>query len=73
MSSNNLTIRLSRKTDKAGADYFIGKLESPILIDAAKGVAFLIFTSEDGCEEMQICPMIKKERREDKNDVDFDD
>jgi len=55
--SNNLTLDLVRKTDKNGKIFHVAKLKSPILIDASKGVVFLVFTSELGSECIQVANM----------------
>jgi hypothetical protein len=60
MSSNNLTIDLKKAVDKHGSIYYIGRLRAPAMIDCSEGVAFLIFTSSDGEEQMQIALMDKK-------------
>lgn len=53
--ANNLTIRLKSKLDRDGCKYHIGKLKGPFTIDCRDGIAFLIFTAEDGAEEIQVC------------------
>jgi hypothetical protein len=68
MSNNNLTLDLRPKQDKSGNTFYVGKLKCPALIDASKGVVFLIFTSDQGNEQMQIAPMIEHDR-----DKNFDD
>lgn len=57
MSSKNLTIDLIPRTDKNKKIFHVGKLKAPVLIDCKEGVVFLIYTSEDGSEELQIAPM----------------
>lgn len=54
MSSKNLTINLKKDKDRHGRIYYIGKCEFPGNISFKDGVAFLIFVSEEGCEELQI-------------------
>lgn len=72
MSNNhNLTLDLKKKIDRSGSAYHIGKIKAPITIDCSKGVAFLIFTSEDGSEALQICNMIEKEHND--RDTEFND
>jgi hypothetical protein len=55
MANDRLSIELEPRTDDQGRKYFVGKLKAPIKIDCENGVAFLIFVSEEGCEEMQVC------------------
>jgi hypothetical protein len=50
----NLKIDIDPREDKDKNIYYLGKLHVPMTIDASKGVAFLIFTSEDGSEQLQI-------------------
>ena len=59
MQSNEgkLSVRLEPRVDSEGRKYFIGKIKGPFTIHCKDGVAFLIFTSEEDCEEMQICNM----------------
>lgn len=58
--NNNLTIELKACPDKFGKTYYVGKLDTPVLIDASKGITFLIFTSEEGAEQLQIAHMDKR-------------
>jgi len=57
MSNKNLTIDLKRRTDKNGQKFFVGKLKAPILIDCSAGAVFLIYTSEENAEELQVALM----------------
>lgn len=59
MASDKLTLELDKRLDTEGKVYYIAKLTAPINIDCSKGVAFLIFTSNDGEEEMQISSITK--------------
>lgn len=71
MSDDNskLSISLDKRVDSEGQVFHIGKLKGPFTIDCREGVAFLIFTSEDGSEEMQICNLTKpKKQWENNND-----
>ena len=56
MSNSNLTVNLSAKTDREGKTYYIGRLKLDAQLNFEKGVAFLVFVSEAGSEELQICP-----------------
>lgn len=64
MSSKNLTVDLSPRTDSSGKVFYVGKIEFPGVIDCSKGVTFLVFTSEEGGEQLQIAKMDKKDRDE---------
>lgn len=57
-----LSIILEKRTDENGNIFHIGKLKAPIRISAKKGICFLIFTSLDGEEELQICSMTQKSK-----------
>lgn len=54
-----IKIYLEKRQDNYQQTYYIGKLKAPITIDCEKGVAFMIFTSSDGEEELQICNLEK--------------
>ncbi len=57
--SKNLTIDLKASTDGDGRVFYVGKIKAPVLIDCSEGVAFLIFTSDVGEEQLQIALMDK--------------
>jgi hypothetical protein len=61
MSNKNITIDLKAKPDKDGRIFYVGKIESPVLIDCSKGAVFLIFVSDRGDEQLQIACMDKKD------------
>jgi hypothetical protein len=65
MSNKNLTIDLKARKDVDGQTFYVGKLETPVLIDCMKGVVFLVFVSDKGEEQLQIAPMDKKDRDDD--------
>jgi len=50
-----LKIELEKRPDSYGKTFYIGKIKSPITIDCEKGIAFLVFISAEGEEELQIC------------------
>lgn len=50
----NLKVDIDPREDKDKNIYYLGKLHVPMKIDASKGVAFLVFISEDGAEQLQI-------------------
>jgi hypothetical protein len=54
MSNANLTIKLDARTDTEGRTYYIGRLKTPVKLDAERGLVFLIFTADPGQEEIQI-------------------
>ena len=60
MSNKNLTIDLKKRVDKNGQTFFVGKLRAPVLIDCSEGAVFLIYTSEENAEELQIASMDEK-------------
>lgn len=55
----NLRIPLTVREDKTPQKniYYMSKYKSPILLDLSNGVAFLLFVSESGFEELQIAPL----------------
>jgi hypothetical protein len=57
MSSKNLMIDLKAKKDIDKKTFYVGKLKFPGTIDCSKGVAFLIFISDVGEEQLQIAPI----------------
>lgn len=54
-----IKVYLEKREDNYKQTYYIGKIKSPITIDCEKGVAFMIFTSVEGEEELQICNLEK--------------
>lgn len=55
-----LSIILEKRIDEHGGVYHIGKLRGPIQLDARDGICFLVFTSIEGEEEIQIGAMTQK-------------
>jgi hypothetical protein len=51
---SNFKIELDPREDKDSQIYYLSKKSGPLILNLRKGVAFLIFTSEDGNEELQI-------------------
>lgn len=51
---NNLKIELEPRVDENQQVYYVGKLNAPVKIDCSQGVAFLVFLSDQGAEELQI-------------------
>lgn len=50
----NFKIELDPREDKEQQIYYLAKKSAPLILDCRKGVAFLLFVSEDGNEELQI-------------------
>jgi hypothetical protein len=60
MANNNLAIDLKKRKDKDGQTFYVAKLKAPLTVDCSKGVVFLVFTSDNGLEQLQIAPMDNK-------------
>ena len=43
--------------DAVGNPYFIGKMQFPGTMEFERGASFMVFTAEDGHEELQIAPL----------------
>lgn len=57
MADGKLNLELEPRVDDFGKKYYIAKLKGPFLIDCSEkngGVAFMVFVSEEGSEELQI-------------------
>jgi hypothetical protein len=52
--SDKLSIRLDARIDEDGNKFYIGRLNGPFTINCEDGVVFLVFTSQEGLEELQI-------------------
>jgi hypothetical protein len=65
--SKNLTIDLKPRLDKNKQTFYVGKLECPALIDCSEGVVFLVYISEEGCEQLQIANIDDKKDKDDGN------
>lgn len=52
--SAKLIIPMHRVIDRDGNPYYIGKLQFPGVIDLGEGASIMLFTSEEGAEELQI-------------------
>jgi len=48
--------------DKNGKTFYVGRMKAPVSLNLKDGVAFLVFTSEEGCEELQIANHSTKEK-----------
>lgn len=62
MPSSNLCIDLHPRKDADGNTYYVGKLKLDANIACKDGIAFLIFTSEKGAEQLQISSMDKGQK-----------
>jgi hypothetical protein len=56
MVSSNLCVDLDVRMDKLDNVYFLGRLCFPGQIDFSNGLTIIIFTSESGSEQIQLCP-----------------
>lgn len=54
---SNIKCYLEPRLDKEEKVFYLAKLKGPVILDFKKGVAFLIFTSDEGEEELQIAPV----------------
>jgi hypothetical protein len=63
-SNNNLIIDLKKQPDRNGKIFYVGKLKFPGNIKCDNGVAFLVFVSETGVEQLQIASMEKMDKIE---------
>jgi hypothetical protein len=62
-------IELTKQFDSNDQPYYIGKLQLPMTLDFDDGVSFMVFTAEDGVEELQIAPLDPSRRKGSKNDA----
>lgn len=63
MKPDKLAVRLTPRFDESGNKYYIGRLEFPGTVNFENGAVFLVFTSEEGSEELQIAVDDSKKRR----------
>ncbi len=61
-NSAKLTVPMYRALDHNNNPYFIGKLQFPGFIDLTNGASFMLFTSDEGAEELQIGPLDPNKR-----------
>lgn len=71
MANKNLTIDLNARPDENGNVFFVGKLEFPGTIDCTDGVTFIIFVSDKGNEQLQICKMDNNSKKGNKDGRSF--
>lgn len=55
-------IKLYKREDKNGKTFYVGRMKAPVSLNLKDGAAFLIFTSEEGCEELQIANVSAKDK-----------
>jgi hypothetical protein len=58
--SEKLCLDLEKRVDEYGKIFYITKLKAPITIEAKDGLCILVFISEEGAEQLQICNMSSK-------------
>lgn len=61
--NDRVRVSLDSRKDKYGKKFYVGKLMFRGTIDCSKGMIFIIFTSKDGCEELQVVGPIKEYNR----------
>lgn len=72
MSDGKLHLELEPRVDDYGKKFYIAKLKGPFIIDCHEkpngggGVAFMIFISEEGSEELQISGITAPRYKDDK-------
>lgn len=57
MSDGRIHLELVPDFDRNGKKFYVAKLKGPFLLDCSEkagGVAFMVFVSEEGNEELQI-------------------
>ena len=62
-------IELTKQFDSNKQPFYIGKLQLPKTLDFDEGVSFMVFTAEDGVEELQIAPLDKSRSKGCRNDA----
>ena len=59
---DKLRVRLDPVLDRNRKTYYLGKLKFPGMLDCTNGIVFLVYTSEEGAEEIQIAEYAPKEK-----------
>jgi hypothetical protein len=58
MSDGKIHLELEPRIDDFGKKFYVAKLKGPFLLDCSErsgsGIAFMVFISEEGSEELQI-------------------
>jgi hypothetical protein len=60
MANKNISFSLEKKLDRDNKPYYVAKVKAPITINCNDGAVFLIFTADEGCEEMQLASLEDK-------------
>ena len=51
---DRVKVSLEGRIDKYGKKFYVGKLMFKGIVDCNDGILFIIFTSKEGCEELQV-------------------
>jgi len=62
-------IPLVKKFDNKGNAFYIGKMQLSAFFDLRAGNSMMVFTSEEGAEEIQMSPMDPSKRSRNKKDI----
>jgi hypothetical protein len=68
MSDGRIHLELEPRVDSYGKKFYVAKLVGPFLLDCSEragGVAFMVFVSEEGSEELQISQITGPKRERD--------
>lgn len=69
MSDGRIHLELEPRIDDFGKKFYIAKLKGPFLLDCSEktgGIAFMVFVSEEGNEELQISQLTGPKHRDDR-------
>jgi len=58
-----LPIELRKRLDRDREAYYTGRLHCNISMDLTGGQSFMVFISEDGCEEIQVGPLDPRRKK----------
>lgn len=72
MEFGKLTVDLKKNLDRNGRPYYFGALKFPGNIDAREGIAFMVFVSEEGNEELQVGALRERKNQEESEEDDND-
>jgi len=69
MSDGKIHLDLVPDFDRNGKKFYVAKLKGPFLLDCSEkaggGIAFMVFVSEEGNEELQIAQITPPKRERD--------
>ncbi len=68
MKADKLSIRLTPRFDDSGNKFYIGRLQFPGTITLDDGATFLVFTSEEGNEELQVAVDDSRKKKKDRDE-----